>query len=227
MGLWFIKGVYWLVGMLLLTGLSNTQSGVFFIKRDSVHTVYSSWLLTLTVDMQPYRAQLGELGEELRKFEQAIHFVRYRGDNIGGKTGQRAYHKEVQYELESELSKFRERYYNLWDVYNEVLVVINTQGASKTKERNKRAVLPGVGSVLSFLFGTATEANLDQIKRMVIKLGSSQGQVIHVVEKSITLLNKTNTAVEENRHVLNLLRNATVKFQFHLAALTRQLYYSG
>ena len=215
------QGCVQIVGVIIAGQPNQYTKWVFFMPRDEVHTVHSNWLLTLTMDTQPYRAHLDLLRQEMRQFQQALHFVRYQGEKVGNETGYGAYHMQIQYELENELDKFRSHYYNLWDVFGEVLLVLNTE--VKGESRRKRAILPGVGSILSFLFGTATQANLDHIRDMIVKLGSSQEEIIHVVESSVSILNKTHTAVEENRQVINLLRNATVKFQSKLAELTRKM----
>ena len=84
-------------------------------------------------------------------------------------------------------------------------------------------MLPGVGSLLSVLFGTATQGNLNKLKRVVKNLGSNQDQLVHVVENSISALNITHEAAAENRQSINLLRNATVEFHSTLSALIRKM----
>ena len=78
-----------------------------------------------------------------------------------------------------------------------------------SKNRSSRAALPFVGTALSYLFGTATEGNLKQLRLALSSLRDSQAKTIHVVSESILLVNKTRPQVRENRDAINSLVNVT------------------
>ena len=75
--------------------------------------------------------------------------------------------------------------------------------------RNKRGIIPVVGDILSSLFGVATTRNLNELKTGLSKLQDNQVKIVDVVDKSLSLLNKTHTEVSQNRKALNKLTNAT------------------
>ena len=76
------------------------------------------------------------------------------------------------------------------------------------KVRNKRFILPFIGSALSFLFGTVLEQDLGSVRRNVNTLSKNQNKIAHVVKDSLTILNSTRTAVGENRKAINTLTDA-------------------
>ena len=62
---------------------------------------------------------------------------------------------------------------------------------------------------MNFLIGTATSADLQNVKAALSKLQEVQRGMVHVLDQSITLINKTNIAVNLNRRALFRLNNAT------------------
>ena len=84
-------------------------------------------------------------------------------------------------------------------------------------------MLPFVGSIMSKLFGTATVSDLTTIKQMLIKFGDTESQVIHVVSNSLTILNKTQVQVTENRYTINRLINVSTQLESELRNLYQTL----
>ena len=156
---------------------------------------------------------------ELGQFKEMVHFVQHQGKDLDKDVEK--YHKRVYDLVSTELDKFKESFYSLGDILQEVeLALVVRKGKGNW---DKRSVLPGVGSLLSVLFGTATQGNLNKLKGVVENLGSNQHQLVHVVENSISVLNITHKAAAENRQSINLLRNATVEFHSTLSALIRKM----
>ena len=71
--------------------------------------------------------------------------------------------------------------------------------------RSKRSLLPWGGDLLNALFGTATESDLDGLRKQISNLAVNQNDLVHVVENSLSMLNKTNTLASQNRHAMNNL----------------------
>lgn len=55
--------------------------------------------------------------------------------------------------------------------------------------RKTRAIIPIVGKVLSFLFGTLDETDLDTIETNVRHLANNQQQLKHVLTESMAFIN--------------------------------------
>ena len=71
--------------------------------------------------------------------------------------------------------------------------------------RSKRSLLPWGGDLLNALFGTATESDLDGLRKQISNLAVNQNDLVHVVENSLSMLNKINTLASQNRHAMNKL----------------------
>ena len=71
--------------------------------------------------------------------------------------------------------------------------------------KNKRSLLPWGGDLLNSLFGTATESDLDGIRNQLTSLSANQNDLVHVVENSLTMVNKTNTVTAQNRQAINTM----------------------
>ena len=89
--------------------------------------------------------------------------------------------------------------------------------------RRKRAILPIIGDLLSSLIGTATTRDLDQLKRNFRKLQQNQGRIVHVVEESLTLINKTSFEVQMNRDAMNHLSRRLRRLDDHVTNVIKDI----
>ena len=201
-----------------------TQNGVYFIPQSAIHTTHSSWIVTLTVNLHPYVDHLHLLRQEVKKVEAGINFVKHYIDQ-GGNSNSSTYLWEVYNMLQYENTKIKKGYYGLRENIEEIRLMLNTKYSMLG--RNKRSILPGVGSLLSFLFGTATKGNLDKVRQALLKVDLKQYQLVHVMENSISVINKTQHYMQENRMVINQLRSASIRFQKELSAFSREFSLVG
>ena len=70
-----------------------------------------------------------------------------------------------------------------------------------------------MGEGLSYLFGTATESDLNTICSGVSILAKSQEEIAHVVDENISVMNITRVEILENRQVLNKIIDSPGKFR--------------
>ena len=89
--------------------------------------------------------------------------------------------------------------------------------------RRKRSVFPFIGDLMSALFGTSTHSDVKQLKKLISSLATSQNKVLHVVEESVTILNKTHHQVNQNRIMLNQLNNATTLLGYKVKNLENEI----
>ena len=66
----------------------------------------------------------------------------------------------------------------------------------------KRSLIPIIGKGLSYLFGTATESDLNPIGSSVSRLAKNQEETDHVVDENIMVFNITRVEMSENRQAL-------------------------
>ena len=73
------------------------------------------------------------------------------------------------------------------------------QTLSVDQNRSQRSILPIIGQLMSSLFGTLSESDLEDINRNVRTLAKNQKQIIHDLDVSLSVLNLTRSQVAENR----------------------------
>ena len=69
--------------------------------------------------------------------------------------------------------------------------------------RKRRSLLPFIGDITSFLFGTVTGSDLNSVKRNLKLLSNNQQKLTHVMSESLTMLNVSRNEIGENRNKLN------------------------
>ena len=69
--------------------------------------------------------------------------------------------------------------------------------------RIQRSLIPIIGKGLSFLFGTATEADLKVIHNNIDNLANNQDEMAHVIDENISVINITRAEMPQNRQTLN------------------------
>ena len=202
----------YLMSVLVLTmmpmALVSAQNGAYFIPKNRIYTSYSSWVVTMTVDLSPWQTQLSHLVENINalKGHSESFFTRIKSEPLVNLTiVQEQRIKQLEATLQTlmtqQIQQMTDKQTDLTRQLDSILNLITTNGAT----RSKRALLPIFGDILSSLFGTATSKGLDALKKNILKLGREQKNIVHVVESSLTLINKTHVEVKENRKAIREL----------------------
>ena len=89
--------------------------------------------------------------------------------------------------------------------------------------KNKRSLIPIIGKGLSYLFGTATESDLNTIHSSISRSAKSQEEIAHAVGENILVLNITRVEMSENRQDLNKIISSLVKLDVKLGNITQVL----
>ena len=88
----------------------------------------------------------------------------------------------------------------LTDTYNSVYDnFAEYQSLSVNGHRSQRSLIPIIGQLMSTLFGTVSENDLENINRNIKVLAGNQKQIIHDLDVSLSVLNLTRMQVSENR----------------------------
>ena len=69
-----------------------------------------------------------------------------------------------------------------------MIVLMNTK-IFRYRIRDKRSLIPIIGQLMSTLFGTVSESDLENIDRNIKVLASNQEQIIHDLDVSFSVLN--------------------------------------
>ncbi len=193
------------------TQAEQDSTGVYFIHRNQVYTTYSSWLMTFTFDLDVYQTYLKDLEREILNFRLAHHDLSsLYNQGLSQRTDDkhvnetRAIRLDVINLIEQESTQFQTELEAIKTTFNNLLNLATRQPAHSKQKRN---IL--FGALWSLLFGTSSNADSKQLKRTISTLADSESQVIHLVEESVSIINRTHTDVKENRQVINKLTNAT------------------
>ena len=89
--------------------------------------------------------------------------------------------------------------------------------------RSKRAILPFVGQISSFLFGTVSETDLGAIRRNIQLLRTSQLVMSHVATEALTMLNASQMEISINRQAINSIVSTLQTLDSRLVNITRSL----
>ena len=80
-------------------------------------------------------------------------------------------------------------------------------GVSTSTTRIRRGLLNFVGIISNKLFGTATEAQVEECRRLLITASASNRKISHLFIKLTSVVNQTYDQVQENRNHLIKLEN--------------------
>ena len=194
----------------------RADTGVRLVYRNTVYASYSSWVLSFSMEMTEYTEQVQSLKMCVIRFKNTIEDLKPPAAN-SEKTLQRV-HQTILKLLRQESQELIQQHEHLDQLFGTLTKLV----LSERRPRDKRAIL-NLGGVLSTLFGTASQDQVDNLKEGIRLLKNSQQKVITVLEDSLSVLNSTNREVHRNRVAINSLVNRTEILTFRLHALFRQV----
>ena len=215
------------IAVLLLAGMaiSVETKETLFVYTNSVSLTHSSWLLSLTVQFGPYEEHLLQLQQEIERFHNLFKSLANNGQssNTTSPGEFENFYQNILDLMERGVNQFYSEYNDVQNKFNEIRYI-----ATVRPSMSKRAVLPFMGSILSSLFGTATQKDLSNLKMMVETMSSSNKRMVHVIDESLSIVNKTNKEVRVNRNAINQLSKATQilteRFELLHDTVVRQMF---
>ena len=180
------------------------RDNVVFQEINAVSMTQAQWLFTFVIDMAPFNKAVRLTESNLITVEKSIRQSMYRYTRVDEMyyiTSLSRLLKDVIH-LRKDLALISKEYDKILYFYQEQYID-NSPVTTSRPLRNRRSVLPFVGSIAKFLFGLSTEKDLSKIKNAVRQLAKDQNQVKHIVRQNLSILNVTRSEVKENRHALN------------------------
>ena len=165
-----------------------TSENVIFQKTYEVFINDAHWAVTFVHDLKPFKTLINQIKSDLTHTDE---IMRYR-TNFYRNTNRTGY-EETFRSLHVEVDILTDTYNSIYDSFDDF------QSLSVDNQRNKRSLIPIVGQLMSTLFGTVSENDLDNINRNIKALASNQKQIIHDLDVSLSVLNLTRMQVAENR----------------------------
>ena len=157
-------------------------------KTNEVFINDAHWSVTFVHDLRPFQYLISQIKSDLARTDEIVKTVTnfYKRSNFIG-------YVETFEILHVEIDLLTDIYKSVcenFDIY---------QSLSVHNERGKRSLIPVIGQLMSTLFGTVSENELDNINRNIKPLASNQQQIIHDFDISLSVLNLTRMQVSENR----------------------------
>ncbi|CAG2242291.1 unnamed protein product [Mytilus edulis] len=196
----------------ILSGLSGStfiQENVVFHKVNEITTTRSNWLVTFVIDLAPFENFVNQLSKDI-----AQSFILAQRETL--------FYSKPGYEMYFRtLNNLKEEYRWLTGMYETILSGL--QEYDKLQHRTKRSVLPFVGRIMSFLFGTVSDEDLRTINSNIRVLANNQKRISHVLSESLTIVNVTRAEVAQNRKTINSLTTGLHDVDLKLRNITKLL----
>lgn len=221
----------------LLTPVLAT-TGVNFIPKNSFYSTYAMWALSFSIDLTPYYDNLDEINNTVSIMRTTVNdeidiaIRNYKGlrrsnDSLFSKeivTDLRFARRKLLKSIDASELTTRTRQNRLYETLDNIYDLYTHDSDS----RQKRSLLPWGGDLLSSLFGTATKTDMNRLRDQLNSLSQNNEELVHIVQDSLTIVNKTNSMLNTNRDAINMLTTATEQLDnkirlIHESTLSRQL----
>ena len=87
----------------------------------------------------------------------------------------------------------------------------------------QRSLIPFIDKGLNFLFGTATESDLETIYNNLDRLTKNQEEMAHIIDENISILNVTGVEMSENRQATNKIISSLSLLDSKIGNITQAL----
>ena len=194
-------------------------TGVYFIANEDVYISYDTWLVTFTIDLEPYEEHIQTLHDSICEFYYAFNEIAHHDNVTRNQNHLSNVHNDVQNFLRREMTQIDRSFDDVLSRYHEINTIVN----QKVSTRSKRGLFPFGGKILNFLFSVPTESNLKKLRRTIVDVAKTQSQLVHVVENSISILNTSHEEIKENREMLNGIYNVTFELRNEMNLILNRL----
>ena len=185
------------------------HENVVFHKVNEITTTRARWLVTFVQDLRPFQYFLTKLSNDI---EQAANITDVIIDHYTG----RSYGRFV-----GTIKSLRKEVKSLQDT--QAGIIQSYSDYRSLGSREKRSLLPFVGQAFSFLFGTVSEADIENVRRGLADLYSNQQDIVHVLEEQMSILNVSRVQIAENRQAIVNLVICVNRFDLRIRKLTEAI----
>ena len=239
-----------------LLGQALHAQSMYFLYQGEVVLTKSTWLVSFSLDMKPYRNQVEEIVEKVKELHEVLQGVEVvfgthqeKDDQDPGlynlTAADKAYHKNIElFKMEGEASmKEATALQQLYTELEESFLLPRSVAWSSYVEakprlpgrhRTRRSVLSLVGFLLGGVVDIASLVSAKQLRSRVKVLSEDVDALRHATRDSFSILNVTQEHVNQNRIAINKLgeeiAEATKQMQMAFTQLEertlRELYYA-
>ena len=207
------------------TAPASSDPGHLFIPVGKIYPSYSSWAITISISIAPFRKQTDTLLSVRLSLERLVNELKTNKTN------------DVHaYQLETALRELNGEVSGLSHAFKDLLYPLANPSRADNRnrrepdepdspdngrrikrilsqsepshKRTKRGLIDGLGKAFSYLFGTATEGEIAHLENNIDLLNQKDMAIAHQFNGTLRVLNATRVAATENRRALRTLSTA-------------------
>ena len=182
---------------------------------EQIQTSKTSWIISSAIDFGPYSEALANIRHYSIFVRNSIHIFSESLRDVTDKRHQRLLNM-TWHDVNNTADSLDQTYTKF------VNLVKIMKGQTLNHKISKRSILP-LGGILSFLFGTADERDLDEVKRNVKILYDNQIKQGEVLDDIISITNISRALITENRHMINSMIDSILFLNDTLANIQRDI----
>ena len=201
--------------LLILLSLIGCAEGVIihenvvFHKINDITSTRAEWLITFVQDLQPFRFFLSRVAADI---EQIANVTEGMLDHYSGPR---------QQSFTNTLKNLHDEIESLGGVLNGIFQ--NYADYKSLGSKAKRSILPIVGKIMSFMFGTVPESQLEDVRHAINELSKNQVDILHLLEEQMSVLNVSRAQINENRMAILDLVKCVNLFDIRIRELTEAI----
>ena len=166
----------------------HISENVIFQKTNEIYTNDAHWYVTFVHDLKPFQGLVNKIKNDIESTSKILHAVAYNYNKR-----ELIEYVETFKSLQIEVDLLTDTYQSIYKTFEDYKTL------HKDSKRVKHSILPFVGQLMSTLFGTISESDLENINENINILAKNQEQIVHDLDMSLSVLNMTRIQVSENR----------------------------
>lgn len=175
--------------------------GVFIAKDGETQKHVATWDIIITIDSP--KEEIG-LRDNIRHFRRTMYSLHHQRKSLN--ITRQLWERRIQ------------------GIEHTMLGYVNGSAP-----RTRRGLLDIVGYISQKLFGTATEAQINECRKLIAQLAIKDKRITHSLGNLFTLVNQSHDRIKENRNHINdiqtLLNNITLEINYMATVTQNQQEY--
>ena len=222
------------------------RQNVYFNEIGSFSLSNAKWLMTFTIDLEPYTKYLKDISNDLSKVitlaEKLIDkyepdervkdimegsLFRPLKDNTSTEhtlayapyRDQYKHYRNVFVGLQNEVGMIQDMHSNIIADFNDFKLMYHTDKPN----RSKRSIFSWIGSGIADTFGFLTSADIESVKRNIHKLYKNQLEISHSLDETISVVNISRIEIKENRQKINSIIDTLTQINIKMEDTTLEI----
>ncbi|MCG8046485.1 MAG: envelope fusion protein [Candidatus Thiodiazotropha endolucinida] len=203
-----------LVPLFLLCQLAQITDS-FLLRQNAVFTKISDagltrshWLISMVIELSPYRQYLSKLSDDIQKTQDLVESTAAKFDSPRTPD-----YRDAISKLGREVNALHVNY------------IETITGFDKYKMLNPRSKrsLVSIFSPFLHLFGVVTDDQIGSLRQNIATLARNDQKIAHVLEDSLSMINASKLSIDRNRQTINDILDSLTDLDNKLSNITQKL----